>query len=86
MPELRTQLMKGKDWKKIAEYQKTNYFVDNEETRKEDMKKLAELYDYNLLESLSEGIKCANCKKEATKRCSKCKRVYYCSRECQVDI
>jgi hypothetical protein len=26
---------------------------------------------------------CAQCNKEASKKCGKCKKVWYCSRECQ---
>lgn len=29
---------------------------------------------------------CPVCQQEATKRCSKCKSVYYCSRECQIKV
>lgn len=28
---------------------------------------------------------CANCSKEAIKKCSQCVITYYCSRECQVE-
>ena len=31
-----------------------------------------------------ENAKCKVCKKTATKRCSRCKAIYYCSRECQI--
>lgn len=31
-----------------------------------------------------EDPKCANCGEEATKRCSKCKGEWQCTRECQV--
>ena len=48
------------------------------------MKQLAELYGTSVFEGLLEGFHCENCKKDATKRCSKCKSVWYCSRECQV--
>lgn len=33
---------------------------------------------------LLEGFSCGSCGKEASKRCSKCKEVWYCSRDCQV--
>jgi MYND finger. len=84
MPEIRTEVLKDKNWKEIAEYQKQNYFKDDEKSLKEDIERMASLYDYNILEGLIEGFKCAGCGKDATKRCSKCKSEFYCSRECQV--
>jgi zinc finger MYND domain-containing protein 10 len=48
------------------------------------MQSLADLYSNNSVEGLLDGFKCAKCTKEAFKRCSKCKGVWYCSRDCQV--
>jgi zinc finger MYND domain-containing protein 10 len=76
--------MKNRNWKEIAEYQKKNFFTQDEESMKEDMKKLVDLYGQNLVEGLIDGFHCGNCKKEASKRCTKCKSVWYCSRDCQV--
>ena len=76
--------MTGKNWKEIAELQKKKYFLEDEKTLKEDLQRMQGLYDYNILEGLMDGFKCANCHKEALKRCSKCKQEFYCSRECQV--
>ena len=45
------------------------------------MIRMNKLYGYHI-ENLIEGFICANCNKEATKRCSKCKKVWYCSKEC----
>ncbi|ODM94057.1 Zinc finger MYND domain-containing protein 10 [Orchesella cincta] len=52
----------------------------------EKAQKLAASYDFNNFEPTlaSKGV-CANCSKEAEKRCSKCKKEWYCSRECQVE-
>jgi len=85
MPELRNTIMKDKKWKEIAAYQKINYFQDDEKTRKEDFERMQRLYNTNILDGLMEGFKCANCQKEALRRCSKCKQEFYCSRECQVE-
>lgn len=76
--------MKDKNWKEIANFQLENYFKQDEKSMKEDMKKLAELYSHSNIESLLEGFTCNSCHKEAMKRCSKCKSVWYCSRDCQV--
>ncbi len=48
------------------------------------MLKLADLYTNNDIEGLTEGFKCGKCQKQAFKRCSKCKSIWYCSKECQV--
>lgn len=45
---------------------------------------MAELYGNGLFEGLLEGFNCNNCHQNATKRCSKCKQVWYCSRDCQL--
>jgi len=84
IPEIRNEVCNGKNWKELAEYQKQNYLREDEKSLAEDLERMASLYDYNILEGLMEGFKCPNCKKEAIKRCSKCKAEYYCSRECQV--
>ncbi len=84
LPEIRTEIMKDKNWKKIAETHKNEHFIVDEKTMKEDIQRIAQLYDYNIIENLVEGFKCAKCGKEAIKRCSKCKSEFYCTRECQV--
>ena len=84
MPEIRAQITKDKNWKKVAENNLKENFKDDEESMKEDVERMARLYDYNILEGLVEGFKCGACGKDATKRCSKCKWEFYCSRECQV--
>lgn len=84
MPEVRSEILKDKNWKELAEYQKKNHFTCDEKTLQEDIMRMASLYDYNILEGLVDGFKCPKCNKEASKRCSKCKSEFYCSRECQV--
>ena len=84
LPELRNEITKDKDWKKIAKEHSEKHFPDDEKSRQEDFERMSSLYNFNLLEGLIEGFKCAKCGKDATKRCSKCKSEYYCTRECQV--
>ncbi|KAL4477618.1 hypothetical protein ABPG74_002768 [Tetrahymena malaccensis] len=84
IPEIRENIIKGKNQNDIAEKQKNEYFVNDKETAKQDMQRLADLYGQNIIDGLMEGFKCELCKKEATKRCSQCKTVWYCTRECQV--
>lgn len=45
---------------------------------------MANLYGNSIFEGLADGFLCENCKQDATKRCSKCKQVWYCTRECQL--
>ena len=78
------RVFRGKDWKEIAETQKAWISNSNQEDIKEEVQRLADLYSHSTIEGLMDGFKCAKCKKEAFKRCSKCKKVWYCSKECQV--
>ena len=68
----------------MAEQHKIKLKNSKDQTEKEHMQRLAELYSNNNVEGLIEGFKCGKCQKEAFKRCSKCKSIWYCSRECQV--
>ena len=71
--------------REIAEYQKANFFASDVEKQKEDMKRLSEIYGSNIIEHLIDGFKCENCQKDASKRCSRCKAVWYCGKDCQVE-
>ena len=43
-------------------------------------------WDFDKLEQLIDEIpKCEKCGAEATNRCGKCKRSWYCRRQCQVE-
>lgn len=57
----------------------------SQEKLMEKAHKLAAAYDFNHFEpTLPAKGECANCGKEAEKRCSRCKSIWYCSRDCQV--
>lgn len=90
VPEIMEHLIKvnaGK-WLKIAEYQKRKVFCPSEKVMQEQAKRLAETYDFDMLESiLPDDPKCgvATCGEPATFRCSKCKCTWYCRRQCQVE-
>ena len=62
------------------------YFLKyNEKQHKNELKILGNVYNFDNLEQLlPDDPKCANCGKMATKRCSKCKLEWYCSRNCQL--
>lgn len=86
IPELRRSIAEGRDWESIAEYQLNTFFTKEAEASEFDqLVKFADMYSQTNIEALSEGFKCANCLKPATQRCSRCKTIWYCTRECQVD-
>lgn len=73
IPQIRVGIVKGKDWKEIADYQLKNFFIHDEESLKEDMERLMKIYNSEMFEEFMDDPKCANCGKQATNRCSKCK-------------
>ena len=84
IPEMYDSISNGKNWKEIGEMQVKLYFQETPESRDEEMRKLADLYDMHFQEGFLDDPKCAKCGKKATNRCSKCKHEWYCSRDCQV--
>lgn len=90
LPEIKEHLLKvnaGK-WQKLAEYQKRKVFCPDEKTMKQQAERLAATYDMDVLESLlPDDPKCNKhkCGEAATFRCSRCKSVWYCRRQCQVE-
>lgn len=84
LPELRTRIMKGKDFKKIAAMQAITFFAKNTQQAKEDMDRMLKLYTDDVYEDFMEDPLCQVCGTIATQRCSRCKNVWYCSRECQL--
>lgn len=76
--------MANRDWKAIAQYQLKNFFNTEVNDPKEELDSLMKLYGSNVYEQFMEDPKCASCGEPATQRCSKCKSVWYCSRECQL--
>ncbi|CAG7727209.1 unnamed protein product [Allacma fusca] len=46
--------------------------------------KLSDTYNFENLEAVLPPSKCAKCGETASKRCSRCKNEWYCSRQCQV--
>ena len=79
---MRAKIMRDKDWQEIAEYQKEKFFTLSQEDAKEDMERLMKLYSSDVFEDFLDDPKCANCGQKATKRCTKCKNQWYCSRDC----
>lgn len=73
MPEMRTKLLKGKNWKNIAEYQLAKYFIEVEGKPDESMKSIMKLYGSDVFDQFDDNPKCAQCGEPAAHRCSKCK-------------
>jgi zinc finger MYND domain-containing protein 10 len=65
----------------LNDYFPKNY---NHQTFKREMDMISEIYNMNNIEYFMEDPKCANCGKDATSRCSKCKSEWYCGRDCQI--
>lgn len=83
-PTIMNSLTKAKNWAEISKHQLRSYFRLKEEEERDFMKQLAELYDDEMVDGIVDGFRCAKCGGEALKRCSRCKSLWYCSRECQV--
>ena len=60
---------------------KENY---REDTYKRELDILSEIFDIENLEYFMDDPKCANCGKDATNRCSRCKTEWYCGKDCQI--
>ncbi|XP_054450470.1 zinc finger MYND domain-containing protein 10 isoform X2 [Pteronotus mesoamericanus] len=75
---------KGK-WKAIAKHQLRHVFSPSEQDLRQQARRWAETYSLDVLEAVApERPRCAHCGAEASKRCSRCQKEWYCCRECQV--
>ncbi|TPX40706.1 hypothetical protein SeLEV6574_g06465 [Synchytrium endobioticum] len=83
--ELYDEIVKDVDWKEPAEEYLRNASKETEESRREDAKSLASMYDLSELDALLDDPKCARCGTPAEKRCSRCRNEWYCGRACQVN-
>ena len=84
VPEIRSNIMRNRDWNAIAKYQMDNFFNKDANDPNEDMQSLLKLYGGDAFDQFMEDPKCAGCGAVATQRCSKCKNEWYCTRECQL--
>lgn len=78
--EIRENLLaryKGQ-WEETAEKLKTEVFT------KETKKELGRLESMIIIPEMEEDYNCIKCGNPAENRCSRCKKEWYCSRECQV--
>ena len=84
VPMIASNICNNRNWKELSEQHLTRLCQSMDESERQQIQRLADLYTNNTVEGLLEGFKCNKCQKQAFKRCSKCKSVWYCSRECQV--
>ncbi|XP_040850460.1 zinc finger MYND domain-containing protein 10 [Ochotona curzoniae] len=87
IPEIWEQLErenKGK-WQAIAKHQLQHVFSPSEKDLRLQAARWAETYRLDVLEAIApDGPRCGYCSAGATKRCSRCRKEWYCCRECQV--
>ncbi|XP_058534487.1 zinc finger MYND domain-containing protein 10 isoform X5 [Ochotona princeps] len=92
IPEIWEQLErenKGK-WQAIAKHQLQHVFSPSEKDLRLQAARWAETYRLDVLEAMApDGPRCGYCSAGATKRCSRCRKEWYCCsptahRECQV--
>ncbi|XP_003476744.1 zinc finger MYND domain-containing protein 10 isoform X1 [Cavia porcellus] len=75
---------KGK-WQAIAKHQLQHVFSPSEQDLRLQARRWSETYRLDVLEAVApERPHCAYCNAEASKRCSRCQKEWYCCRECQV--
>ena len=60
------------------------YFRISEEQLRKELEPVNDIYSMDNMEYFMDDPKCANCGKDATNRCSRCKSEWYCSKECQI--
>lgn len=84
VPVITEEIYKSITNEKI-EFIKEKVLISGDKEITEELKNLSDLYTNDNLDGLLEKAYCNKCGKEAVKKCGRCKSVYYCSRECQVD-
>jgi len=74
MPEMRSKIIKGQDWNRVADHQYSKVFRDqNDGKPDEDLKSIMKLYGSDVFDQFDDDPKCAVCGDGAAHRCSKCK-------------
>ena len=84
VPMLYNNLIQGNNseyYKNLSEKILENNFKKS--NKKKDMDLISEIYNFDNLEYFMDDPKCANCGKDASNRCSRCKNEWYCGKDCQ---
>jgi hypothetical protein len=86
IPILSNKKISEEDAKRISEKILNDFFPKNydKESFKREMDIISAIYNVNNIEYFMDDPKCANCGKDATNRCSKCKSEWYCGKDCQI--
>lgn len=87
VPQIKKRILEEMKLNKILENQKSEIWnISKMKNDKEFYKNIGEIYSHQLFPTQKEAhvMICANCGIEATKRCSRCKQVWYCGKECQI--
>lgn len=87
IPQIRNSITKLMSTEKVIFFQKSSIWIPNSVTNENEYyKKIGDIYSHQFFPiNKEENIKiCANCGKEASKKCSRCKTTWYCGKDCQV--
>lgn len=81
MPQIRSTIMEKyrKKWKKIARHQSRYLCTSDKDHIMKTARILSDAWNIDKLE-YTEAKNCSLCKEGASKRCSKCRGVWYCGR------
>lgn len=87
-PEVRDQLdqLYKTNYPALAKHSMKTWLNPSNDQIMKEAKDFMATWDFDKLEQLIDEIpKCEKCGAEATNRCGKCKRSWYCRRQCQVE-